>query len=190
MLKSRAIVISSVSGGGKTTIINRLREKYPFLRIAVTATTRVPRKGEIDGVHYHFFSRQEFEVKIEKNEFLEYAVVHGNYYGIPYSSVSSVLESGDSVILNIDVQGMLTVKERLRERVITFFIMPPDQKVWEERLRNRKLDSEEDILLRLEDGRREMEMRHSYDHVIVNDDLEDAVESISEILRRHRVLIG
>lgn len=187
---ARVIVISSVSGGGKTSLINRLIENQQGLHVAITATSRKPRPGEVPDQHYYFYAPDDFEGKIERGEFLEHARVHGNYYGVPLAPVEAKLADGVSVILNIDVQGMRTVKERMGDRVITVFLAPPDQAVWEERLRSRGTDSEEDIQLRLRQGIGELAAADEYDHRIVNDDLARATDELSAILREAGVLSG
>lgn len=187
---ARLIVISSVSGGGKTSLINRLLEEagQSELQVAITATSRKPRPGEVPDQHYYFFEPDEFEGKIERGEFLEHARVHGNYYGVPLAPVEAKLAAGVSVILNIDVQGMRTVKERMGERVLTIFLAPPDRQVWEERLRRRGTDSEADIQLRLNQGIGELAAADEYDHQIVNDDLARATDELSSILQEAGVL--
>ena len=190
MLKSgpRLIIISSVSGGGKTSLISRLIRDHSDLHVAVTATSRAPRPNEVDGQHYYFYSPEEFERKIAAHEFLEFARVDGNYYGVPAAPVEKKLAEGISVILNIDVQGMRTIKERLGERVLSIFLLPPDRTVWEERLRKRGTDSEEDIELRLEQGIGEMAAADEYDYQVINDMLEKATGEVSFILRQEGVV--
>jgi len=131
--KGAVIVISSVSGGGKTTLIHRLLERSERLQVAITATTRAPRAGEVDAVHYYFYSEEEFQKKIERDEFIEHAFVHGNHYGVPLLPVLACLREGKSVILNIDVQGMITIKQKLNDSMISFFLQPPSLEIWEER---------------------------------------------------------
>ena len=150
--EGKVIVISSVSGGGKTTVIGELVRRHRELAVAITATSRPPRDGERDGEHYHFLSREEFEPKIEEGGFLEHATVHGNHYGVPMDQVEKRLQQGESIILNIDVQGMKTIRDRMKERALTIFLLPPDEKTWEERLRGRGTDSDEVILQRLDEG--------------------------------------
>ncbi|MEQ9363235.1 MAG: guanylate kinase [Leptospirales bacterium] len=190
MLKTgaRLIIISSVSGGGKTSLISRLTRDHADLHVAVTATSRAPRQNEVEGQHYYFYAAEDFERKIEAGEFLEHARVHGNYYGVPAAPVEAKLAEGVSVILNIDVQGMRSVKERMAGRVLSIFLLPPDLKVWEERLRKRGTDSEEDIQLRLQQGIGEMAAADEYDYQITNDMLERATGEVSFILRQAGVV--
>ncbi len=180
--RGRVIVISSVSGGGKTSLIRLLKRTHPELWIAVTATTRPPRGGETDGVDYYFYSRARFEETIQAGGFLEHAVVHGNYYGVPAAPVHEKLEKSRSVVLNIDVQGMRTVRKMMGPDVITIFLLPPSFETWEERLRTRGTNSEQDIQTRLDEGRMEIKAAAEYDHAVVNDVLEVAAGQVSAIL--------
>ncbi len=182
------IIISSVSGGGKTSLISRLTRDHTDLHVAVTATSRAPRANEVEGRHYYFFDAETFERKIAAGDFLEYARVHGNYYGVPAAPVEAMLAEGRSVILNIDVQGMRTVKERMGDRVMSIFLLPPDREVWEDRLRKRGTDTEEDIQLRLQQGIGEMAAADEYDYRITNDMLERATGEVSFILRQEGVV--
>lgn len=187
--EGRIIIISSVSGGGKTTLINRLLEKESKIKLAVTATSRSPRDGEKNGVDYFFYTSDEFKDKIKKGEFIEHALVHDNYYGIPFSSIMGPLENNESVVLNIDIQGMMTISDQMgRDKVVSIFLMPPDKKVWENRLRSRGSDSEQDIALRLVDGIREMEKSTLYDYCIVNDNLDRALKELIEILKKEKII--
>jgi len=186
--RNRVIIISSVSGGGKTTLVNLLTQKHPELKSAITATSRPPRPGEVHEEHYHFYSLEDFARMIEQNELLEHAFVHGNYYGVPVRQVYDRLEKGESVVLNIDVQGMRAVKQRLGEKVLSIFILPPDRETWEKRLRSRGTDDEEVIRRRLEEGQREMKAAAEYDYRVVNDVLESAVGELVAILSSENVI--
>ena len=184
--KAKVIIISSVSGGGKNTIIKMLRESYPELSLAVTATTRAPRKGEIDGKDYYFYTQKKFQDYIQNGEkFLEYAKVHGNYYGVPAEPVLEKLRQGKRVILNIDVQGMESVKKKLgSDKVLSFFLLPPSPEVWEQRLRRRMTDTEEQIRKRLKQGAMEMKRIKEYDHVVINDALGETLKEFTKILKQ------
>ncbi len=186
--KSRVIVISSVSGGGKTSLIRVLMRNHPELQVAITATSRKPREGEVDGVHYYFYDKEEFQRKVERDEFLEHALVHGNYYGVPAAPLYENLDQGKSVILNIDVQGKRTAHRKLGERVLSIFLMPPNRDVWEERLRNRGTDAEQDIQRRLREGHQEMKFASEFDYRVVNELLESAAGEVSMILKEEGVL--
>ncbi len=184
----KVVVISSVSGGGKTTLIQELKKLHPHIHVAVTATSRGPREGEIPGDHYYFYEPERFRNMIEKGEFLEYAEVHGNLYGVPKGPVEERLKQGTPVILNIDVQGMRTVKQKLGAGVVTIFLIPPDEEVWEKRLRQRGSDPEEEIQRRLRIGREELARADDFDYRVLNDRLDRAVGEVESILRKEGIL--
>lgn len=190
MLNPRVVIISSVSGGGKTSIIRLLRRMHPELHVAVTATSRAPRPGEENGVDYFFLSPNDFKRELKSGGFLEHALVHGNYYGVPRLPVEERLAAGQSVILNIDVQGMRSVRDALDGKTISFFILPPGQREWEERLRARGTDSQETIDRRLKEGRYELSCAGEFDHTVLNRVLEEAAGEISAILVEEGVLPG
>ncbi len=183
--KGSMLILSSVSGGGKSTIARLLLEKYPDrLCRAITATTRAPRGKEAHAKDYYFYSEEEFLEKIREQYFLEYAKVHGNFYGVPYSSVIKKLGEGFSVILDIDIQGMRTIKEKFpEEKLLSIFLMPPSRKVWQERLRKRGTDSAVNIQKRIAQGYREMEAASKYDHIICNDTLEGSLGQIAGLIQ-------
>ncbi len=191
MIKNaKIVIISSVSGGGKTTLIQLLRKKFSYLHLAITATTRKPRNFEKDSVDYFFYSKDDFLKKIEKNDFLEYAVVHGNYYGVPSKPVKKKIEKGVSVLLNIDVQGMKTVMTQIeKKQLVTIFIKPPDKETWIKRLRGRNTDTDKQILERIEQGEWEMKQSKDYDYVIINDRLEKALEELIEIFKENKLIL-
>jgi len=179
--KGVLFVISGPSGVGKGTINQRLFDEFDGkVAFSVSATTRGPREGEIDGKHYFFISRQDFESRIANNEFLEHAQFAGNCYGTPRSYVLRLLEQGVSVILEIDLQGAIQVKERMPESV-SIFILPPSFEELESRLRGRGTETPEKIEKRLAAAKHEMEMAHIYDYRIVNDDLDEAYAQLRGI---------
>ncbi len=178
-------ILSGPSGAGKGTLRTRLFKKLDGLKFSVSCTTRGPRCGERDGVDYHFISDEEFRSRVEAGDFLEWAFVHGHYYGTLKSDVEKVLEEGFDIFLEIDVQGALQVKEKMPEAV-TVFVVPPSIEVLERRLRGRGSESEEELRLRLDNAQREMEQRDLYDFVLVNDDLDDAVEKFAQFVVQHR----
>ena len=174
-------VISGPSGVGKGTINRMLMDEFgDRVAFSVSATTREPREGEIDGTHYFFISRQDFEKRIANNEFLEHAEYAGTCYGTPRSYVLKLLQEGVSVILEIDLQGAIQVKERMPEAV-SIFSLPPSFEELENRLRGRGTETPERIERRLAAARHEMDMAHLYDYRIVNDDLEDAYQQLRSI---------
>ncbi|MCB1138537.1 MAG: guanylate kinase [Leptospiraceae bacterium] len=180
----RVIVISSVSGGGKNTVVRRLLEQTSDLAVAITATSRPPRQGEKHGQDYLFLDRQDFERRVERGEFLEHAIVHGNMYGVPESSVRDIVDGGQSAVLIIDVQGRRHIKDRMGDRVLSIFLEPPNRQEWEERLRHRGTDSEKDIQLRLQDGLNELEEADQFDYRVVNDSIEACCQKIVDILQK------
>ncbi|MBW7857945.1 MAG: guanylate kinase [Leptonema sp. (in: Bacteria)] len=178
----RVIVISSVSGGGKTTVIRRLLAKHNRLKSAITATSRSPRHGEVDGIDYHFFTEAEFRQKIADGEFIEHAEVHGNLYGVPVSEIESAKNEEKILILNIDVQGMQSLKQKFDTLLLSIFLLPPDEQTWESRLRSRATDSEETIQLRLKQGRTELQLAHTFDYQVINSDLDECIRQIEQLL--------
>jgi len=175
------IVLSGPSGAGKGTICHELRRKLPDVQYSVSATTRYPRPGEVDGLDYFFRTREEFQTMIEKNELLEWAEFCENYYGTPLFAVEQALQSGTDVILEIEIQGALQIKERFPHGVF-IFVIPPSMSVLSERIHKRGTESEEVIRKRLETATRELEYVTEYDYVIVNDELEKAVDKLKCIL--------
>lgn len=181
--RARLFVVSGPSGVGKGTLVERVRELVPTLGLTVSATTRAPRAGEVDGVSYHFLSDEEFDRAAERGEFLEWAWVHGHRYGTPTSEVERVLATGRSVILEIDVQGGLNVR-RLRPDAVLVFIEPPSAEELERRLRGRGTEDEDDLRRRLADAEEEMRRGESYDVRITNDSLEDAARELADVIER------
>lgn len=176
-MAGKIIIVSAPSGTGKSTIISRIIDD-PELRLgfSVSATSRAPRAGEQDGVHYYFMDDEEFSRRIDAGEFIEYEEVYaGTHYGTLASEVERVTASGRNLILDIDVKGALNVKRRYGSRALALFIMPPDVATLERRLRGRATDSDEKIAQRLAKAEEEMAYAPRFDAVIVNDDLESAV---------------
>jgi guanylate kinase len=182
-VSSRVFVITGPSGVGKGTLISRLRERIPELELSVSATTRKPRAGEVDGRDYHFLSPEEFARRAEAGEFLEHATFSGNRYGTLRSEVERTLRSGRSLVLEIEVQGARQVRAVMGDEAVLIFIAPPDPKVLRERLAGRGTDSEEAIERRLETAKQELEAQQEFKHVIVNDDLDRATEELVRIVR-------
>ena len=179
---AKVFVITGPSGVGKGTLISRLLERVPGLELSVSATTREPREGELDGRDYHFLSPQEFDRRLEAEDFLEFATYSGNRYGTLRSEVGRRLEEGRSVVLEIEVQGASQVRAAMRESV-QVFIAPPDPAVLRQRLESRGADSAEAIEARLKVAEVELAARGDFDHLIVNDDLERAAGDLEEIVR-------
>ena len=179
-------VISAPSGGGKGTIMKELFAKDDNLRLSVSATTRAPRPGEVDGTHYYFISREEFESLINQGKMLEHAEYVGNYYGTPRGPVEDWLAEGHDVLLEIEVQGGAQVKKIMPE-CVSIFVLPPSMKVLEERLRGRGTEEEKTLQKRLSTARQEIPHVKEYDYIVFNDRLEDAVEDILAILRAEKL---
>jgi guanylate kinase len=182
MPKGPLIIISGPSGSGKSTVIARLlaRKDLP-LHLSVSATTRQPRNGEQNGRDYFFLPKQEFLERIARDEFLEHAEVHGNYYGTLKEQVNSSRDKGKGVILDIDVQGAAQVRVRCPDNV-SIFLRPPSLAVLEQRLRDRKTETEQAIELRLHNASRELTHADEYQYQVVNDNVERAVQEIHSIL--------
>lgn len=176
MKKGKLIVISGASGVGKGTVLGIMMEKRKDLSFSVSATTRPPRPGEIDGVHYYFITREKFEAMIAAGEFLEYDAHAANYYGTPRAQAEEKQSHGP-VLLDIEPKGAKQVKEKAPDAVL-IFIMPPSVQELERRLRGRGDTSEEQIQMRMERATWEMEQRVWYDHVVVNDDAQRCAEEI------------
>jgi len=175
------VVISGPSGSGKGTICKKLVEMIENINVSVSATTRKPRVGEIEGENYFFLDEDEFVNKINNEEFLEYALVYGNYYGTPKKTVLKQLENGNDIILEIDIQGALKVKENYPKGVF-IFILPPSLAELKNRIVGRGTDSQEAINRRLKCAYDELNYAFEYDYVVLNDEVDSAVEKIKEII--------
>ena len=175
------IVISGPSGAGKGTICKALLEKHDNIFISVSATTRSPREGEIEGVNYYFLTKEAFEEKVKENGFLEYANVHGNFYGTPKVNVEKMLDEGKDVILEIDIQGALQVKDNFKEGVF-IFILPPSMEELKQRIIKRGSETEESLMTRFKNAYKEINYVSKYNYAVVNDQLEIAVTKVESII--------
>jgi len=182
------LILSSPSGAGKTTLTRMLlQDKSIDLTLSVSSTTRERRSSEVDGIHYHFISRDQFDRMRGEDEFLEWAEVHGNYYGSPRAPVEAVLAQGRDVLFDIDYQGTQQVRRKAPDDVVTIFILPPTMKELRARLERRAEDSPETIDKRLTNARHEIQRWTSYDYVLVNDDLQHTYRQVLTILAAERL---
>ena len=179
-------IISAPSGSGKSTLVSRILAKDSLLRFSVSYTTRAPRGHEKPGESYIYISREEFETRLADNEFLEYAEVFGHYYGTHMSALEIAENKSVDLVLDIDVQGAAQLKKRIPDAV-TIFVLAPSREILEQRLRARSQDSDEVIRRRLHDAAGEIRNYGQYDYVLVNEDLEPAVETLKSIVRAERV---
>ena len=188
MPKGFALILSAPSGTGKTTTCRVLREKLPNLKILVSHTTRVIRKGEKEGLDYTFISQQEFEEKIKSKDFLEWAQVHNFYYGTSFQAADTSLENGHDTLLELDVQGVESLRAMDYEGIY-ILILPPSIEEMQARLTKRGTDSEDSIRQRVETGKKEIKKYKIYDYVITNYVVEDTVSAILSILQAEKVRV-
>ena len=186
MNKGLLFVVSAPAGCGKDTILEQLFKKTDTVGYSVSATTRAPREGEVDGVHYHFKTREEFEQMIKDSEVLEYTEYCGNYYGTPRKGVEKLLSEGKDVILKIEVEGAMNIK-RIFPECCLVFILPPSLAELERRLRKRGTETEDKIILRTAQARNELEFAKNYDYLIVNGELDVAVDDLLAVIRGEKL---
>ena len=179
-------IISAPSGSGKSTLVNELLKLVPELDFSISFTTRAPRGSEQTGKQYHFVSREEFEQMIRDDEFLEHACFDGNYYGTARRFLHETGQKGHDLLLDIDVQGAQQMKQKVPE-AISIFVLPPDRKTLEWRLRKRSEDAEAVIHRRLVAASREIENYDKYDYILINDDLEESIDSLEAIVLSERL---
>ncbi len=177
------LVISGLSGAGKDTVINRLKEISPIdFHFVVTCTSRVRRENEVDGRDYHFLSREKFEAMIANDEMVEYSVVYDDLKGVPKFEIEKAFEEHKDIILRVDRQGMLKVR-KIYPNAVSIFIVPPDAHTWLERLRARNTDTEEALRIRIYTARQELENINDFDYVVINDKVDQAAADIIDIMR-------
>ncbi len=179
--KGLLVVISGFSGAGKGSLIRMLRSKYDNYRLSVSATTRKPRTEDVHGVTYFFVTREEFEEKIAADGFLEYAEYNGNYYGTPRAYVEEQLEQGHDVLLEIEVQGAMKIREKFPDAML-IFIAPPSAEILEQRLKGRGTETEEQVRARLQLAVEESRQMPQYDYIVINDDLGKAAEQLNTLI--------
>jgi guanylate kinase len=181
----RVIIVSGPSGVGKSTVVRRvLKECGLPLRLSVSATTRAPRAGEQDGVHYYFWTLEHFRQEVEAGHFLEWAEVVGNWYGTPLAEIQKAGQEGCGVILDIDVQGAAQMRTKM-PACLSIFLFATSLEEYEKRLRARGTETEESIARRLANARRELEHRHEYTYQVENEDLDVAVHQVCGLVKRH-----
>jgi len=181
--KARVFVISAPSGAGKTTLVRQVLEQFPHLSYSISHTTRKPRKGEIHGKDYFFTDKKGFQTLIDQDQWIEWAQVYGNFYGTSKIFVEEKLTAGDSLLLDLDVQGAKQVMAA-GFALVSIFIMPPSIEVLQQRLESRGTDSKQVILQRMENAAKEIQERSLYDYVINNDDLDQAIVDLYAIFKR------
>ena len=184
-MKGNLVIISSPSGGGKGTLIREILKTMPKIGYSVSFTTREMREGEENGQDYFFVSKEEFKQLILNGEFLEYAEVHGNFYGTSLKQVKSEIDLGHDIILEIDVQGAKAVRELMPE-ALSIFILPPSYQVLRERLTNRATEKQDDLELRLQNSFEEVSRYDEFEYVVVNGEIEKAVNDLQTIILAER----
>ena len=180
--EGKIIIIVAPSGSGKSTLINKVRDDFKDLEWSVSFTTRPQREGEVDGVAYNFISKEDFEKRRDENEFLEWAVVHQNYYGTSKLFVESKLKEGINVLLDLDVQGVDSFKEYFGDKARAIFISPPSIEALKSRLMGRGTDNMDVINVRLENARKELLRKNDFDYCVVNDDIERAYGELKSVM--------
>ncbi|MBI5078511.1 guanylate kinase [Candidatus Saganbacteria bacterium] len=191
------VVISGPSGVGKSTVVRRLFKVCPELKMSVSSTTRPPRPGESDGRHYYFITQEEFDLRVKQNQFLEWAKVHGSYYGTPRQFIEDELARGEVMVLEVDVQGASSIKRiveegRIKTSAVFVFLIPPSVDILAFRLKKRKTEDEEVVNYRLRAAIAELQVMEKYDYIVVNDKVESAADKIKAIINveKERTLIN
>lgn len=185
VVRGKLFVVSSPSGGGKGTLIERVLRSLPDLRYSISYTTRTPRNGEVNGREYFFVTPEQFEQMVAANDFLEWAKVHGNYYGSSARQVTEEINEGHDIVLEVDVQGAASIRNLVTDSV-SIFILPPSYEVLRQRLLARGTDSDEELRIRLRNAPEEISHYRAFDYVIINDDVERAADRLSSIIEAER----
>lgn len=186
MNKGKLIIFSGPSGSGKDTLLAKVFERHPEIKLSISSITRPMRVGEVEGEKYHFISREEFEERLSRDEFLEHNVYVNNYYGTPKQPVINAIENGEDIILEIDVNGAALVRKKVKD-AISIFIMPPSYEELKRRLTGRGTDSSEVINQRLSAALSEIERANEYDYIVTNDIVDHAVDDILHIILANRL---
>lgn len=183
MQQQKIIIITAPSGSGKSTLTKRLMAKFPQLAFSVSACTRLPRAGEVDGVDYHFISLSSFEKSIEANEFIEWEMVYeGKYYGTLKTELNRIWDKNKVPVVDIDVKGALNVQNQYRQHVLSVFIQAPSVEILQERLSKRGTETAETLAERINKAAYEMSFAQQFDHILINDNLELASETLIELV--------
>lgn len=185
MSAPKLFVIASPSGGGKTSILKVILERHLEFRFSISATTRAMRVGETNGKEYFFIQRHDFAQMIVQGELVEHEMIYGDYYGTLKREVDKALGSGQSMVFDIDVKGAMSIKNKYPNDAVLIFIQPPSIEVLEQRLRNRKTEPEEKLQKRLDRVKMELEFASQFDHSVVNDILETAIEKVDAIIKKY-----
>ncbi len=183
--KSLIVVISAPSGAGKTTLCKRLLQSSPSFICSVSFTTRPPRKNEIEGVDYYFVSREEFQKMVDARKFVEWAEVHGQLYGTSANLLNKAIEAEKDVVLEVDVEGGTQIKKNYPQAVLTF-LLPPSWQELEKRLRSRRTEDYERVKERIKQAKKEIDYAPYYDYLIINDDINRALDDLTAIIRAER----
>jgi guanylate kinase len=183
------IAFSSPSGGGKSTLIRRLLSDFPQFILSVSATTRQPREGEIDGVHYHFISKEQFKEWIEHDKLIEWEEIFGNYYGTPLTEIDKVNDVHKCLIFDIDVKGALSIKSKFPETSNLIFIAPPSLDILKQRLSARGTETDEQLAKRIARAEFEMGFKNQFNEIIINDDLETAYQNLIDLLKTEHCIL-
>ena len=182
--QGKLIVFSAPSGTGKSTIAKLVLDRIPGIRFSVSATTRQKRQGEIDGANYYFLSKEEFEEKVRGGGFIEHEYFFGNHYGTLLDKTLQVIDSGVSILLDLDVKGALNLKKIFPDNSLLLFIKPPSMEVLQQRLKGRESEDEESMKARLDRAKLELEFADRFDQVVVNDNLDTAVDAVTAIINK------
>lgn len=188
-MTGRLIVLTGPSGVGKGTLLKALLERHPDLYLSVSATTRSPREGEVDGVHYYFYTRDRFEAAIQAGKFLEWAEFAGNYYGTPIAPVEAQINLGQSVILEIELAGARQVAQ-VFPNALRIFILPPNVAELEQRIRERGTDPEEAIIRRLQQAKVEIAAADEFDYQTINDDFQTALDELDRLVTQAEGIVS
>lgn len=189
MSKGFIVVITAPSGAGKTTICHRVEQNMEEVMYSISATTRKKRKDEIDGKDYYFLKEREFKNKIEKNDFAEWAFVHGNFYGTPKDNIKTIIQEGKILIMDIDVQGAMNIQRSFPNSSVLIFVLPPRLSYLKERLLKRKQDNIETIEMRLLNAREEIMSIDKFDYLVINNNLDEAVENVIRIIKTEELKV-